>query len=268
MKFIQEGLEDYDAIDSSLAHFHKVVKFLTISAERMELAQALCNRVLVNIDEIKKKVNNFLYEIGYNFVERLLEEVNKALEEASDVLFPYDVFNSNNNDQRKSMLYCEEQFSVLANHYGNEIFDEYNGDTVHANCLISKNDQQAEVQYFVTEFNETFEKLKANVLEEANCKLRLNQLQCEEMESYIAQHRPIPEDIYSTTCFDGYQWQFPETMKLFKFALLIPPSTANVERRFLTMNLLIPLLRTSLGKPRSYDAGVFGRARKALRRDS
>ena len=37
-------------------------------------------------------------------------------------------------------------------------------------------------------------------------------------------------------------------MKLFKFALLIPPSTANVERRFLTMNLLIPPLRTSLGK--------------------
>ena len=52
------------------------------------------------------------------------------------------------------MLYCEEQFLVLANHYGNEIFDEYNGDTVHANHLVSKKDQQAEVQYFVTEFNE------------------------------------------------------------------------------------------------------------------
>ena len=38
------------------------------------------------------------------------------------------------------------------------------------------------------EFNETFEKLKANALEEANHKHRLNQLQHEEMESYIAQH--------------------------------------------------------------------------------
>ena len=119
---------------------------------------------------IKVKVNNILYEIGYNFVERLLEEVNKALEEASDVLIAYDVFNPD-NDQRKSMLYSEEQISVLANHHGNEIFDECNGDTVHTNCLISKNDQQAEVQYFVTEFNETFEKLKANVLEEASRKL-------------------------------------------------------------------------------------------------
>ena len=77
LKLIQEGLEDNDAIDSSLVHFHKVVKFLTISAERIKLARPLCNRVLVNINEIKVKVNNFLYGIGYNFVERLLEEVNK-----------------------------------------------------------------------------------------------------------------------------------------------------------------------------------------------
>ena len=69
--------------------------------------------VLVNVDEIKVKLNNFLQEIGYDFVERLLEEVNKALEEASDVLIAYDVF-SPDNDQRKSLLYCEEQFSVLA----------------------------------------------------------------------------------------------------------------------------------------------------------
>ena len=37
-------------------------------------------------------------------------------------------------------------------------------------------------------------------------------------------------------------------MKLFKFALLIPPSTANVELGFSMMNLLISPLHTSLGK--------------------
>ena len=35
MKLIEEGLEDYEAMDSSLVHFHKVVKFLAISAERI-----------------------------------------------------------------------------------------------------------------------------------------------------------------------------------------------------------------------------------------
>ena len=118
LKLTQEELEHYDEISSSLVHFHKVVKFLTISPERIELACLLFNRVLLNIDEIKVKVYNFLYEIVYDFIERLLEEVNKALEEASDVLIAYDVFNPD-NDQRKSMLYCKKQFSVLANHYRN-----------------------------------------------------------------------------------------------------------------------------------------------------
>ena len=73
----------------------------------MKLICPLPNIALVIVGEIKVKVKNFLYEIGYNFDERLLEEVNKALKEASDVLVAYDVFNPD-NDQRKSMLYCEE----------------------------------------------------------------------------------------------------------------------------------------------------------------
>ena len=105
-------------MSSSLVHFHKIVKFLTISAERMELACPLHNRVLLNVDKIKVKVNNLLYEIVYEFVERLPEELNKAIEKASDVLIAYDVLNPN-NDQRKSMLYCKKQFLVPANHYGN-----------------------------------------------------------------------------------------------------------------------------------------------------
>ena len=134
--------------------------------------------------------------------------------------------------------------------------------------LNIKKQSASEVQYFVTEFNETFEKLKVNVLKEASCKLRLNQLKREEMESYIAQHRPIPEDIYSTMCFYGYQRQFPETIKLFKFALLILPSTANVERvNNESTNISIRyFIRRE--KPQSYNVSVFGRARKALRRES
>ena len=94
----QEGLEDYDAINSSLVHFHNIVKFLTISAERIEFARPLHSWVLVKADEIKVKVNNFLQEpVCYNFVQRLLEEVHKALEEASDVLIAYDVFNNDND---------------------------------------------------------------------------------------------------------------------------------------------------------------------------
>ena len=59
-----EGLEDYEAFNYSLVHFHKVVKCVAISAERVELARPLCTRVLVNVDEIKVRVTNFLYGIG------------------------------------------------------------------------------------------------------------------------------------------------------------------------------------------------------------
>ena len=73
-------------------------------------------------------------------------------------------------------------------------------------------------------------------------------MKSKEIESYIAQQRSIPEDIYPTMCFDGYQQKFLGTMKLFKFELLIPPSTANAERGFSTMNLPILPLRTLLGE--------------------
>ena len=54
----------------------------------------------------------------------------------------YDVFNPDNIN-RKFELYCEDQFSVLTSHYGNEIFDEMNGDTVHAPPIIYENEQKA-----------------------------------------------------------------------------------------------------------------------------
>ena len=36
---IKQSLNDYDAIDSCLRHFNKIIQFLTISTERMELAK-------------------------------------------------------------------------------------------------------------------------------------------------------------------------------------------------------------------------------------
>ena len=112
LKLIHEGLKDYDAIDSSLVYFQKGVEFLTISAERMELARPLRNRVLVNANEIKVKVNNFLYEIDHDFVERILEEVNKALEEASDVLITYDVFSPDSDKKKIHVVLRRTIFSA------------------------------------------------------------------------------------------------------------------------------------------------------------
>ena len=258
---IKQSLNDYDVIDSSLTHFNKIIQFLTISTERMELARNLRDRVLANAQDIKTQVNHFLHTVGYNFVDSLLVEINKVLEETTDILVAYDVFNPDNY-KRESLLYCEEKFTVLANHYGSEIFDEMNRDTVHAAPLISKYEQKAEINEFVIEFNEKFDELKQNVSQEADRKLHSNLIKRNQVAGYIADNRPVAEDIYAVMCSTGFLQRYPETMKLFKYALLIPPSTSNVELGFSTMNLLVSPLRTSLGeKSRSYDANMFGWSR-------
>ena len=53
----------------------KLLNFLQFLGKEWNLHTPFVT-ALVNVDEIKVKVNNFLYEIGYNFVERLLEEDN------------------------------------------------------------------------------------------------------------------------------------------------------------------------------------------------
>ena len=47
-------------------------------------------------------------------------------------------------------------------------------------------------------------------------------------------------------CLDGCLSRFPNTMKLFKFTLLILKTTSEDERGFSTMNLLVSPLRTLL----------------------
>ena len=46
----------------------------------------------------------------------------------------------------------------------------------------------------------------------------------------------------------GCLMRYPQTMKLFKFSLLIPPSTSGVERGFSAMNLIVSPLRTNLNQ--------------------
>ena len=49
-------------------------------------------------------------------------------------------------------------------------------------------------------------------------------------------------------CESGCLVRFTETMKLFKFALLVPPSTSGVEHGFSVMKLIISPLCTSLNQ--------------------
>ena len=61
--------------------------------------------------------------------------------------------------------------------------------------------------------------------------------------------RPLlatPNEIYNLMGTDGSAQLYKNMFKLFKISLLIPPSTANIERGFSVMNLLCTPIRSSL----------------------
>ena len=66
------------------------------------------------------------------------------------------------------------------------------------------------------------------------------------MAEFLAKNQPTPGDIFYVMCLDGCLLRYPNTIKLFKFALWVSPATSEVERGFSTMNLLVPPLLTSL----------------------
>lgn len=65
-------------------------------------------------------------------------------------------------------------------------------------------------------------------------------------ETYLETKRVTSLDIYRYLAADGSLKFFVNMAILFKTALLVPPTTSNVERGFSMMNLICTPLRTSL----------------------
>ena len=79
-------------------------------------------------------------------------------------------------------------------------------------------------------------------------KLQPGELNQESMYKHINENKPSSSDVYSNMCSSRCSIRFPESMKLFKFSLLIPPLTSGVERGFSAMNLIITPLRANLNQ--------------------
>ena len=60
--------------------------------------------------------------------------------------------------------------------------------------------------------------------------------------------RTTSADVYKYLAADGSLKQFANIADLFKASLLILPTTSNIERGFLVMNLICTPLRTSLSE--------------------
>ena len=60
-----------------------------------------------------------------------------------------------------------------------------------------------------------------------------------DIPEYLNSTKLTLSDIYSKMCSEGYVHNFPNNLKLWRLALLIPPSTLVVEHDFSVMNLFL-----------------------------
>ena len=131
----------------------------------------------------------------------------------------------------------------------------FKNETKVAAALISKeNVTEDSIKSFLVSFDNAItraqEKLNAAIRE----LVRTKQLESHKVESYKEEH-PVSLD---TVFRDIYTEKddYPELLKLVKFALLITPSTANVECGFSVLSLLVTKQKefTQSTKYRSADA--------------
>ena len=90
--------------------------------------------------------------------------------------------------------------------------------------------------------------LQERVKLEAKNRISSAELKSLDAYDYINVRKPSPSQVYAAMYESGYLVLFTETMKPFKFALLVPPSVSGVECGFLVMKLIISPLHISLNQ--------------------
>lgn len=187
--------------------------------------------------EANCRITSFINNFADSFVERFLEEIRAVQHETTPLISAFDVFNPGSNKEERIA-----QFKILSDFYGEECCDIYNGHANTAGSIINQSLQQIELGDFDRINRNLLQNVRSEVLAKINNKL----IQPEKSSEEIENNKPGPTDIYVALCKEGGFLRYPETMHLFKIALLVPPSTANVERSFSVLKLLVSKLRTRL----------------------
>ena len=99
---------------------------------------------------------------------------------------------------------------------------------------------------FFSEFDDMKKQAIENLKIDAKRLVTMQELKQANMEEFLEKNQPTSGDIYSVMGLDECLSRYPNTMKLFKLALLILPTTSEVQRGFSPMNLLVSPLCTLL----------------------
>ena len=130
-------------------------------------------------------------------------------------------------------------------HYGTSINDSYKGQTTTAAPVINPVLAKSEFEDFMEAFHDAVSFLREKLKKSAKQLVQENK----DSETYMETKRTTSADVYKYLAADGSFKQFANIAGLFKPSLLIPPTTSNIERGFLVMNLICTPLRASLSGP-------------------
>ena len=244
LRRIKDDLVNHDSTDSILKYFNKALPFLQISANRNDLGRNLRGRDMANQHDPHELIRKFLAHTGYSFMDNLIAEIDEALTDNNKLLEAFNVFNTESGPEHRR----SEHLDILCDHYGVEITDVYQGDATRAESVISSIEQKVERNDFFEEFDDMIIRLNEEVKKEARRKMSRGELKQSEMCEFVNSNRPSPSNVYTAMSNDGCARRFPNTMQLFKLALLIPPTTSGVERGFSVMNLLVSPMRATLNE--------------------
>ena len=219
--------------------------FLRISGERMELARRLRGHNLIEVTEcnvIEEKINNFNRTVKVPFLEEVLKELYLAFSLDDPVFLAFDAFNVSSDFD----LETREQFvKVLSEFYGVRKSSTFNGETNTSEPIIDKLGlSKDEIRLFFPDFNAEVRREQHKRNEQIRKLIENKKLQPNEVAQYKEDHPINPSVVYKSLIKE--RSQYPELMTLFKFSLLITPSTANVERGFSVLGLLATKQRNSL----------------------
>ena len=112
--------------------------------------------------------------------------------------------------------------------------------------LISRPEQFVEAEIIFSKFDDMKKQAIENLKIEAKRLLTTQKLKQENMEEFLAKNQPLIGDIYSAMCLDVCLSRYPNTIRLFKVAVLNLSATSEFEHGFSSMNLLVLALCTSL----------------------
>ena len=244
---IEEELSNHGSLDTELKYFNQESDLLGFSAEAMSLARHTRADAVVQTDaDISDYITNFLSTFGKPLVNDLMTEIEKAMEETSPVLSVFDLFNPESLDKSHA---TRKQYAVtLCEHYGRPLTDSFHGQSNVALPIINEVEALSELDGFAETFDHTVNLINEKEKQKVVKLVAEGALPSGNARSYLSEHIPTSADVYKIMSMDESPKIYKHLMHLYQISLLIPPSTANVERGFSIMNLLCTPLRSSLSE--------------------